>query len=86
MELLAQVVGNLIEPVRLSEVHVVDGYSRLRQVPVLWVLRAGLGNQKVEKFVITLVLRLVDDGVSICVAMALLSCDSLWHCSPPSCC
>lgn len=64
VQLLSQVVGNLVEPVRLLEVNVVDGYSRFRQVPVLGVLRAGLGNQKIEKLVVTLVLRLVDHDVS----------------------
>lgn len=72
VQLLSQVVGNLVEPVRLPEVNVVDGYSRFRQVPVLGVLRAGLGNQKIEELVVTLVLRLVDHHVSTRGRMAML--------------
>lgn len=73
MKLLAQVIRNLVEPIRLSKVDVINGDSRFRQVPVLGVLRAGLGNQKIEELVITLVLRLVEDDVSTCGRMT-LSC------------
>lgn len=81
MQLLAQVIGNLVEPVRFSEVDVVDGYPRFWQVPVLGVLRAGLGNQKIEELVVTLMLRLVQDNVSTCGRMALFSsiCQGIAH-------
>lgn len=81
VQLLAQVVGNLVEPVRLPEVDVVDGHPRFRQVPVLGVLRAGLGNQKIEELVVTLVLRLVEDNVSTCGRVALLFsiCQGIAH-------
>ena len=70
--MLAQVIRNLVKPVRLSEVDVINGNSRFRQVPVLGVLRAGLGNQKIEKLVVTLVLRLLDEDVSACNGTAIL--------------
>lgn len=69
MKLLAQVIRNLVKPVRLFEVDVINGNSRFRQVPVLGVLRAGLGNQKIEELVITLVLCLVENDVSTCGRM-----------------
>lgn len=52
--------------------NVVDGHSRFRKVPVLGVLWARLGNQKIEKLVVTLVLRLLDEDVSACDGTAIL--------------
>lgn len=86
VQLLAQVVWNLVKSVRLSEVDVVDGYSRFRKVPILGVLRAGLGNQEIKELIVTLVLRLSYQGVSACGHSTILFAIFQGHRSPPSCC